>query len=324
MKIAIVGVIQPPSVSLSSHNAGNTYAIKSMAEELFGSGIEIQKDPLKWDDYDALLITEGVNYRTGKANLFGGVSDDLIQRLSALQNYLGDIYYFGPEVPKYKELVDKRLNGTVIQGVEYKDPEMECLDAFLQKKINRLVLGDSHSLSVFEKGWRLSRNDGKTMHGFLKEGLKSYVDGNVKHLRFYAGNIDVRHHLCRKFRAGELHRKTAIHEMVLELSNQLSALALESVEVVSLLPIEDDSRKIPKTGYYEGKPFYGSVSEREYCVKVFNESLEEMCNFNGFKFLKWEGLQDIYGLLDFDKMESKQSVHLAPKSYMFKKGYVWE
>ena len=44
----------------------------------------------------------------------------------------------------------------------------------LLKTSDKLVLGDSHSISVYKEGHTISRNDGKTLKGFLNKGLQNY------------------------------------------------------------------------------------------------------------------------------------------------------
>ena len=61
-----------------------------------------------------------------------------------------------------------------------------------------LVLGDSHAVSAYKPGANISRNDGKTLYGILKEGMQNYIPEGTKHLISYFGNIDIRHHLGRQ------------------------------------------------------------------------------------------------------------------------------
>lgn len=317
MKIGLTGILSKPSTRLSSHNAGNTFYVKSKIEEKFGLQVDIV-DMEESEDFDTIVLTEGVNFRKGIFNLFGGVSEGLISRLRALDRFTGDLYSFGPEDIDYTPLVEKR-----IPDLEFKMPRITKLTEN-DFDCSRFILGDSHSLSVYEKGYALSRNDGKTLHGFLRDGIAKYlptVDLDV--FRFYAGNIDIRHHLCRLYSEGQEFK--AIDSMIDDLENQLSDLTLEgvnSIEIVELLPIENESRKLPKTGYFEGKPFHGSWYLRDRAKNYFNLKLLEMCERNGFNFLKWPDMTNEYGELDFKYMEARQSVHIAPKYYMFKNTFI--
>lgn len=270
------------------------------------------------EDYDAIVLTEGVNFREGSYNLFGGVSEKLIENLKCLHSFLGKVYSFGPETIDYTELVQKRIPELVFAMPETtKITENDFINS-------KFILGDSHSLSVYEKGFGLSRNDGKTLHGFLTEGIESFIpEGEIEIFRMYAGNIDVRHHLCRLFTRDGVFE--AVDKMLLELEAQLLDLSLNrvnSIELVELLPIEDESRKLPKTGYFKGKPFHGSWYMRDRAKNYFNTKLSEMCERNGFRFLKWPDMTNVYGELDFKYMEARQSVHIAPKYYMFKETFI--
>lgn len=321
MNIAIVGILSNPSVSLRSHNAGNTYYVKSYIQYAYPEAqVSIMTEKDDWSKADILFITEGVNFREGVYNLFGGVSDELKHRLFMLMNFEGRIFSFGREKVYYWPLIVKRN----IPGFErYSDLEIDekihrvlGIDSFTDS----LVLGDSHSLSVYSEGMDLDRNDGKTLHGFLKDGLRSYVGENYKMLRFYAGNIDVRHHICRMYREHE--RRAVIRTMVRDLGDQLEALNLERIQVVELLPIENEERKLPKTGYFDGRPFWGSWEERNAVKDLFNAEILDMCLERGFEYLSWNGLTNIFGELDFSKMEGSSSVHLAPHFYMFKETFI--
>lgn len=313
MRIGLTGVLGKPSTRLSSHNGGYTYYILSRLEQFFGNPIEVIdiEDCFK---YDIIVLTEGLNFREGIFNLFGGVSDKLVSNLEWLHSYPGDVYSFGPETIDYTSLVEKRNIPTIFTMPEvFKIDEIDFTE-------DKLILGDSHSLSVYERGWKLSRNDGKTMNGFLKEGLEEYVDSSIKHLRFYAGNIDVRHHIGRLF--NESNFEEMIDIQVSKLGEQLLDLKLDSVQVVQLLPIENESRKIPKTGYFENKPFWGEWEFRNRIRDSFNRNLESMCKAYDFEFLTWPDMTNLMGELDFEYMEARQSVHLAPKYYMFKDTFI--
>ena len=80
--------------------------------------------------------------------------------------------------------------------------------------------------------------------------------------------------------------------------------------VPSLLPIEPETRKIPGTGQYEGKNFYGSREERVRMVEEFNGMLELEIDC-----LKWPSEWYEPGFDVESVMEARQSVHLRPTAY---------
>lgn len=315
MKIGLTGVLGKPSTRLSSHNGGYTHYTISRLEQFFGNVIEvIELEDSK--NYDIIVLSEGLNFREGIFNLFGGVSEKLMANLEYLNDFPGDVYSFGPETIDYTKLVESRKIPVIFTMPEvFKIDETDYTE-------DKLILGDSHSLSVYERGWKLSRNDGKTLHGFLETGISSFLDDSTKSLRFYAGNIDVRHHIIRHFGKNESSIDAGIDMMVSRLGDQLLDLKLDNVEIVELLPIETEARKIPKTGYFEGTPFFGSWEQRNQARTLFNYHLKSMCLSYGFTFLEWPDMTNILGELDTKYMEARQSVHLAPNYYMFKDTFI--
>lgn len=306
MKIAMTGVVNKLSTSLSSHNAGWTFACKSALETYFNQEVEILKDYNRYNDYDVLVINEGVNYRENVFNFFGGVQEDQILALEAFSGFIGNLYCVNVPID-YNVLLEKRKELKDLD-IYFRIPKV--ID--ISNVSDKLVLGDSHSISVYKPGYGLNRNDGKTLHGFLKIGLKQFIPENIKHLIFYAGNIDIRFHFCR---FGEQNMVDKIYE----LESQLQDLNLESVTLVKCIPIESVSRKLPKTGLYKGEKYFGSREDRTYMVKLFNQLLESMCRRNGWNILSWN--LD-YNNFSFDDMEARQSVHLRPSSYMFKDQFI--
>lgn len=306
MRIAMTGVVNKLSTSLSSHNAGWTYATKSCLETYFNQEVDILKDYTKYNDYDVLVINEGVNYRENVFNFFGGVQEDQVLALESFSGYQGELYCVNTPVD-YNILLTKRKE---LQDLDITFRIPKVID--ITQVSDKLVLGDSHSVSVYNPGYGISRNDGKTLHGFLKIGIKNFIPDTINHLIFYAGNIDVRFHFCRFGHENMLSK-------LYELEKQLLDLNLESITLVKLIPIEDESRKLPKTGLYKGEKFFGTREERSLKVKLYNQVLETICHKNGWNILSWPF---DYENFSFDDMEARQSVHLRPSSYMFKNKFI--
>lgn len=295
-KRAIAGLTSNPAKSLNSHNAGWTLILKS----IFNADIVTEKDD--WNIYDEIILSEGINYREGIFNFFGGVQDSFYTKLDKLNNFKGEVSSVNHMID-YNIVCNKRKE---LKGLSCnKIPNV--ID--ISKLNNRLILGDSHTVSIYKPGYSINRNDGKTLNGFLKIGLKNYIDDNIEELIFYAGNIDIRFHIHR------FGGRKAIVDLIKELFIQLQNLNLKKITLVSLLPIEDESRKLPGTGLYKGKPFFGTKEERTYYVKEFNSLLKRGCDHYGYDLIEWDF--DYDKGLSFDDMESRQSVHLRPKSYKF-------
>jgi len=309
MKIALAGIVSNVVVSNFSHNGGWTKTIKSILEHKLNQSIDIINHKDNWNLYNLIILTEGVNYKEGSFNFFGGVQQDQITRLEKLSKFKGKLRSI-EEVIDYNIVMNKRKELKNFNWT-YKVPKV----IKLIKMSNKLVLGDSHSVSVFKEGYTISRNDGKTLKGFLNKGIKSYLEEDTKELIFYAGNIDVRFHLFNPRRPIPFKQK--IDTLILEMSNQLLNLNLDKVTCVKLIPIENIDRKIPKTGQLDNKNYYGSLQDRMQAVVYFNNKLEEMCNKNSFDILSWDF--SYISPLPFEYMEARQSVHLRPSSYMFNK-----
>ena len=157
----------------------------------------------------------------------------------------------------------------------------------------------------------VNRNDGLTLFGTLKRGLIGYVYPWTSELRIYLGNIDIRHHLMR-----QPDPKAALIKMIGQYEEMLINSGIKTIEVIQALPIENESRKLPKTGYYKDTAFAGSWQERTALVELMNRMVVEMCGRNGWS--TWQH-SDAYknpiGELSFDVMEKPKSVHIAREFY---------
>jgi hypothetical protein len=85
------------------------------------------------------------------------------------------------------------------------------------------------------------------------------------------------------------------------------------VEIAVPWPVEHEERKLPKSGYYKGKPFYGSQAERAQLVRdIRSFMLEEGTN----PVLYPEEWLDLPPQVYAEQcMEKPQSVHLSPTVY---------
>jgi hypothetical protein len=110
-----------------------------------------------------------------------------------------------------------------------------------------------------------------------------------------------------------------IERLLNEYEKQIKDLNIPNVELVQVLPIEDISRKLPKTGYYEKTPFYGSYFERSALVQKFNILLAEICEKNNWKLFTWPQEWYIMDPLEYMQtyMERPKSVHCAPKFHRY-------
>lgn len=257
----------------------------------------------------------------------------LATKARMFENFEGELYSLEIDCPMYGTLLKRRVKSWVPQV--FKDIDFDKIDGVCakaktlkQSSLNRsfLVLGDSHSLSAWDTDAKLCRLDGQTLNGAITRGFSTWIDEygakDVRILRTYFGNIDIRHHICR-LNTSRNTQVNAVRDLVkryfTELQNAKDQYGLEKIQVVAAIPIEDESRKLPKTGYYKGKPFWGSWQERDYVFRTFNVLLEGMCNrLEGYEYIPWptKFLND-QKQLDFNYMERPQSVHISPEHYMW-------
>lgn len=285
MKIGIIGVMNNPSISLNSHSAGWNELIRKSVNE----NAKILTDKDDWLNYDLLIINHGPNFKEGSFNIIGGINDDVIKRINKLiqckDNGIKIVQIDGFQMKDF--LIKRKLN--------FKWDSI--IDEYKIEKKEKLLIGDSHSISVWPgDNYNIIRMDGKTLFGFLKNPIKADY--------LYFGNIDVRFHLCR-----QNNPELATRELVkryIEFAKSCNA------KVSCLLPIELESRKLPNSGLYKGKPYYGSRLERKNLVSIFNHEL--LCS--GLKVNTWPD-NWYYDIEFYEKevMEPKQSVHIRPKYY---------
>jgi hypothetical protein len=287
MKTGIIGVLNNPATSENSHSAG----MVNIVSKLFNADVLKEND--NWDQYDKLIIYHGVNFRPGKFNIIGGINDDVLLRAEKLNNYKGDLYSLdGFQLNDFSKV--RKLN--LYDNVE----DLKLIE--LPKRKN-LVIGDSHSLSVWpNENYEISRNDGKTLFGFLR--LNIDLSG-YDHIIMYFGNIDLRFHLARQEDPIEATKKL--------FKRYVDYASKYNVTLVTLLPVEDESRKIPQSGQYKGYNFFGSKELRKSLREVANDIIIQ----SGLPYIEWpSSYLNEDGDLSFEVMEPKQSVHLRPKFYI--------
>jgi hypothetical protein len=225
------------------------------------------------------------------------------------------------DFPPYHQMVQSKLesakkdvqpewNEVDLENLERMFEEAERVDYPNQTK--KLVVGDSHSICMYRPGWTVNSVPFKTLNGALNEGLKSFINIETEaSVEFYFGNIDIRHHVCRLEGGWEKNVKDLAERYVEEVKN----LSVPG-RIYELLPIENESRKIPKSGFYNGKPFSGTWEERNSARKLFNEIIHD--SGLGIQWTKY--LLNKKGELDFDYMEKPQSIHLSREYYPYWNG----
>lgn len=294
-----------------------------------------------------LLIYLGMEW-SGSLNFFGGANAETYDRLSRpAMLYANGAFkkvYFLDENPTNLGAIFHERKDAVKFDPKRKNLadwtklflSAETLDQGEPKDFGgRVVLGDSHALGWYRRdGALMMRNDGQTLFGALELGLdnlflqhfgiKGLDSKNImgkrllaetKDLTLVLGNIDVRHHLLRHH---ERPAKAAKDPMFDEFSFQVhktlrGKLAKGAkITVVLPLPIEPETRRIPKTGWYKGTPFFGPREKRaELALRIRDRWLEDF----GIGFVHEH---PDYFFEDFrrytmreDVMEKPQSVHVS-------------
>jgi hypothetical protein len=309
MKIALVSMMGNVGSTLNSQGGGYGLIVTKMIRDC-GTGehqVDVNPDPSTWNEYEALFVAEGVNFVPGSYNIPGGPQPLHIEKMKAIGTFKGAVRFIN--VPFDFEGFNKRLK---LEGLQF--PKAEVIDAFktCNKKNRKLVIGDSHALSVWRPGWNLDFTAGRTLHGFLKRVTPEQLNEEYDETVTYFGNIDLRFHLARQ-------QDSAV--ATVDLFNRYAEFShkLKNNTVIGLLPVEHESRKLPGTGLYKGEKFFGTRSLRMEIRELAHQTLKKA----GVKLLEWpQEWIDEDGTKMLDILEMKQSVHLKPKHYMYRSLFI--
>lgn len=309
-----------------------------------------------WREFDVIYTYHGVDFQPGSKymNVFDGLVEKsamFFERLAWPQH--DHIKYVSVDypMPDYGWLckTKKGTKSAYWENANWDKVSERCRDVPylldpLLGKAQHLVIGDSHSGSVYRPPAMILRKDGRTLSGILKKTVKREIaefgstlstdkwckeayfgvdprfqpgEGfklqDIESLTCYWGSIDVRHHLCR-----EANPLQATRDLLKRYEQELLTLDGRPIELVQLLPIEDESRVIPKTGYYEDAPFYGTRQQRMEVLRVFNDELAELAERHpGWTLYRWpKHWYEVDGVEFMNTyMERPRSVHLAYKYY---------
>jgi hypothetical protein len=294
----------------------------------------------EWSEEEVVYFEHGMEFKEKSkgVNVFlkdAKSWDNLAKKAMRIQNFAGKLFSLDIDCPDYGERLKCRVrphSSRAYKQLDFDKISAACATATtLQQsdlRLDSLVLGDSHALAAWQPGAYLERLDGQTLNGAVTCGFSEWIDkfaspANVplKTLRTYFGNIDIRHHVCRLTSVPEEQKALTldlVDRYVTELLRCKEQDDLDKVEVVATLAIENESRRLPKTGYYKGEPFWGSWAQRDRMHKIFNAELRERSNFLGFDVIEWpDYFLNSAKELDFSVMERPRSVHISPEHYMW-------
>lgn len=315
--IAIDDVVTTYSDRESSHKSAWSYMLASQLKSI-GLSAKVLTKQDNVHDFDVWMVALPMEF-AGSYNLFGGANDEPAARIKRLLDYNGQLYCINREMPDVGAFTESRLkscsdNWKALDINQLTDicKNIETVDLTLDS--STFILGDSHAVSVFVPGSNISRNDGKTLFGAIKEGMENYIPEGTKHLITYFGNIDIRHHLCRQDNPID-----ATKNLVKNYFEHLESLNIEKISVTKLLPIEFEDRRIPKTGWYKGTPFAGTQQERNQLMEIFNNEIDRLSSEHGYETIDWPS--DWYDAKPeyFAKkyMEKPGSVHISREYYQY-------
>ncbi len=324
MKYVIDDIITPFTSRIHSHRSSWPRTQLCMLKDA-GYDAELAFGDLEMiHDADVWVISHGMEFKD-TYNLNGGWLPEHVERLKAFIAKGPDgIVSLERPMPDIVGLLRPRAEKT---EWNLTDEEWDRVQAIVDNArvmthnalvgyASRLVIGDSHSVARYRTKTVVDRHDGLTLHGLLKRGVLQLMNEagfeSVEKLVIQAGNIDIRHHLGR-----QPDPMNSIAEMLEDLYIQLEDLRQEGrifeYEVTAPYPIEFEGRKLPKTGYYKGTPFFGSWNERNEYRKLMTQIM-----LNKFKNVKtwpdrWFEIDPEAYAEDF--MEKPRSVHLSPARY---------
>lgn len=270
-----------------------------------------------FSDYDEMFVYHGNDF-FGGLNLFGGVKGfGGVETLARFSQFKGKVYSLGIDFPDYAGMIRDRLKGDYPET--WNQVDLENLER-MQKESKTIkypiynpnvVIGDSHAICMYRPGWMVNSVPFKTLNGAINDGLETYLpdnlEGHINKVEWYFGNIDIRHHVCRLGDPSD-----TVPPLVKRYIEAVKKVPVKNQAIYVPLPIEDESRVLPKSGFYKGKPFYGSWEDRNRARNIFIEELKK----SDIRIIEWtDYLTNSKGQLDFKHMEKPRSVHLSRASY---------
>lgn len=327
MKALLTSPFNPISDRLASHRSAQGIIYADMIRQ---SGVDldvnIKGKITNHNDYDVMYVYHGNDW-FGTLNLFGGVQNySNVNNVKNFSQFTGRVISLSCDFPPYHDMIQQRIDAARKKNKEI-DPVWLQVDLDNLKRMHleaetvkyphltdKLVVGDSHAICMYRPGWTVNSVPFKTLNGVLNDGLENYIPhqniSQLQSLEFYFGNIDIRHHLCRISKDYIQNTKDLVKRYV----SAVESLQVDDISIYEPLLIENESRKLPKTGYYKGQPFYGSWKQRNETRQIFADEVERLSTRT--KLIRWtSGLANSLGELDFAKMEKPQSVHLSREFY---------
>jgi hypothetical protein len=268
-----------------------------------------------------LYWEHGVNF-SGGLNLFGGVTDEIAEKMDQLVCFNGNLYSLDMPMPNYAEQLEKRIGQATCSPLMTKSlitafkHRLARSKTILQSELGfaKVAVGDSHSTAFAAPRSMVLRTNGLTLHGALSKGefvkqLSRFQKMPGK-ATLVAGSIDMRHHIGRQPEPAKAIEDLCerYSEMIQFIKSELAIL----VEIAAPVPVEYEARRLPQTGYYKGTPFCGSMDSRREWTSYFIDLMScetkvvappaDWYTMDGEEYAK-------------KHMELGSSVHIAPTNY---------
>ncbi len=327
-KIGITHLLSNITTREGSHKGGWTRLLKCQLANLGYNNVTVLDNKNTLQQFDVIIFDLGAEF-SGALNMFGGLDEKVFKRLTEIKTFTGPIYSWRNELPSVLTLDGRRTNASTCEAFKATAPSfLSEVQEVLNKtqvfqhayQTRKVLIGDSHTPSVWTPEFMIERRDGRTLAGMVDKGtIHKIVNTNFRFngieidtVHVHCSSIDIRHHVMRSDNG---FKTTA------ELASSLIAKMLDISEAKLIfthtMGIEDESRELPKTGYFKGTPFFGSWEDRNKCRQIFNAVIDEVPTLDhDTEVVRLpEYFFDESGKLKFEVMEKPQSVHLSPEHY---------
>lgn len=321
MKYVLDDVVTSFTDRIASHRSAWPRMQKCMVDNAFDT-----KSEIAFGNADAVkegiwLVSTPMEFKGEVFNLFGGYTRETRDRIArVLDMDLNNIKALDVPIGDIERILRPRAAKTDFDFTEAEWSKIrELMNCEVIKHedlvldIQRVVIGDSHSISRYRANTVVYRHDGLTFHGLTERGVNTYLpDYFVPHLVINVGNVDIRHHLCRQLDPAESARKLVTNLRV-QLEDLQESGLIGTFEVTAPYPIEFEGRKLPKTGYYKGTPFFGSWPQRDRVRSIMTNEMKYQFD----NVYEWPTNWYMMDPEDYARtyMEKPGSVHLSPEFY---------
>lgn len=325
--IGITNLLSNITTRPGSHKGGWVRLLKCQLKNAGYNNVTVLDNKDSFANYGTIIFDLGAEY-SGALNMFGGLDEKVFKRLNEIHDFKGQLFSWKNELADVNVLESRRSNVSTCEAFKATDAGfLGRVAAVLATaktfdhtyRTNGLLIGDSHTPSVWTPEFMIERRDGRTLKGMIEHGtIKRLVmqyrlaghDINAVHV--HCGSIDIRHHVHR-----EPEPDLYVVDLATKLLDKMMEISDAKLIVTHTMGIEDESRELPKTGYFKGTPFTGSWAQRNRSREIFNAVMDELKRMDhDTEVITMPGYffgQD--GKLQFEVMEKPQSVHLSPEHY---------